>query len=102
MERQPIRLLRIEFLRTMRQYREEDRPIIHGHVVIDNAPYHNKQLETSPTSSSRKAEMQELFRDRGIPCDNKMLKAQFHSLIKIHKPRHKRYEIDDDVLPLPP
>ncbi|XP_050299213.1 uncharacterized protein LOC126738106 [Anthonomus grandis grandis] len=195
MEQQPIRLLRIEFLKKMRQYREEGRNIVymdetyihstHTHlkgwsdnslegikkptgqgprliivhaggedsfvpnayirwksnstsgdyhhdmnydnykkrvsdnlipnlkqrsvVVIDNAPYDNKKIDKVPTTITKKAEMQQWLRLRGISYDDNMLKPQLYYLIKLHKPKYKRYEIDElfnakghDVLRLPP
>ncbi|XP_050302789.1 uncharacterized protein LOC126740704 [Anthonomus grandis grandis] len=78
-------------------------------VVIDNAPYHNKQVEKIPTSLTKKAEIQDWLRLRGIPYDDNMLKPQIYYLIKLHKPKYKKYEIDElfnakghEVLRLPP
>ena len=195
MERPPIRLLRIEFLRKMRDFRQEGRPIIymdesyihssHTHqkgwsdesndglkkpvskglrliivnaggengfvpnaytrwksncstgdyhndmnfenyekwvteklipnlpprsvVVIDNAPYHNKQKEKCPTSASTKDNMKQWLMERNIPFSNDMLKPQLYGIIQNFKPRYKRYLIDElfnqkghDVLRLPP
>lgn len=195
MERQPVRLLRIEFLKKMRTYRQEGRPIIymdetyvhstHTHekgwndettdglqkpvskgsrliivnaggedgfvknayirwkstsnsgdyhnemnyelykkwateklipnlppksvVVIDNAPYHNKQKEKMPVSSTKKEDMKQWLRLRNIPFGEQMLKPELYNIIKNHKPRYKCFEIDElfiakghSVLRLPP
>lgn len=78
-------------------------------VVIDNAPYHNKQIETCPTSTTRKDDMKKWLQNKNIPFDEKMLKPQLYSLIKMNKPRHKSYRIDQifsnaghSVVRLPP
>lgn len=195
MERQPVRLLRIEFLKKMRTYREEGRPIIymdetyihstHTHqkgwnddttdgvkkpvskgprliivnaggedgfvknayvrwksssnsgdyhnemnyemykkwvteklipnlpprsvVVIDNAPYHNKQKEKMPISSTKKQDMKEWLRLRNISFNENMLKPELYNIIKNYKPRYKCFEIDElfiakghSVVRLPP
>lgn len=47
-------------------------------VVIDNAPYHNVQLDKTPTSSSRKADMQTWLSRRNIPCTGDLLKSEAH------------------------
>ncbi|RZF32437.1 hypothetical protein LSTR_LSTR001901 [Laodelphax striatellus] len=78
-------------------------------VVIDNASYHNKQIDKCPTSNSTKADMQQWLNDRNIQFTVDMLKVQLYDLIKLHKPASIRYLIDDiikaqgfDVLRLPP
>lgn len=78
-------------------------------VVIDNASYHNVQLDKCPTSNSNKSEMQAWLLSKNIPFDNKMLKVELYELIKRHKPAYKKYVIDiklkehdHDVLRLPP
>lgn len=78
-------------------------------VVIDNAPYHNVQLDKCPTSNTKKPEMQAWLLSKNIPFDDKMLKVELYELIKRHKPAYKKYVIDyklkehgHDVLRLPP
>lgn len=78
-------------------------------IVIDNAPYHNVQIEKSPNMSSRKDEMKEWLRKRSIVFNDKMLKAELYEIIRVHKPHFKTYAIDKllndkghDVLRLPP
>lgn len=78
-------------------------------VVIDNAPYHNKQESPAPTTSTRKAEMIKWLSDRNIAHSNTMYKPELYSIIKMHKPSFKIYKIDDlfsksghTVLRLPP
>ena len=38
-------------------------------LVIDNAPYHNKQLDKCPTSATRKQDMQDWLRSKNIPFE---------------------------------
>lgn len=78
-------------------------------VVIDNAPYHNKQDNPAPTTSSRKADMIKWLSDRNIAHASTMYKPELYSLIKTHKPSFKTYKIDQlfsksghTVLRLPP
>lgn len=78
-------------------------------LVIDNAPYHNKQVNPAPTSSWKKQDMQKWLTDNGIPYCESMLKPQLYSLIKLKKPQLKIYKIDailaqhgHSVLRLPP
>jgi transposase len=77
--------------------------------VIDNAAYHNVLSEKYPTSSSRKEDMENLLLKNQIPFSGDLLKTEFYALIKQHKPRHRRYILDDflraqghTVLRLPP
>lgn len=55
-------------------------------VVIDNAPYHNIQINKIPTSATTKAEMQTWLRQRNIPFSMEMLKPQLYALINNFKP----------------
>lgn len=63
-------------------------------LVIDNAPYHNVQLNRAPTSASRKADMIDWLSKQNIPFSETMLKPQLYTLIQLHKPRHKTFKID--------
>jgi hypothetical protein len=60
-------------------------------VVIDNAPYHNKQQDKCPTSATTKREMQEWLRSKNIPFGNDLLKPQLYEVIKMNKPRYNNY-----------
>lgn len=78
-------------------------------LVIDNTPYHNKQVNPAPTSSWKKQDMQKWLTDNGISYCESMLKPQLYSLIKLKKPQLKMYKIDavlaqhgHSVLRLPP
>lgn len=63
-------------------------------VVIDNAPYHNMQVNKAPASASKKIEMVKWLTDKGIPFDSNMLKPQLYNLIKSHKERYITYKFD--------
>lgn len=78
-------------------------------VVLDNASYHNKQVDKCPTSNNTKSDMQKWLTKQNIPFSVDMLKAELYELIKIHKPLNIRYVIDGifnghghEVLRLPP
>lgn len=78
-------------------------------VVIDNAAYHNVQLDKCPTSNSTKSEMQSWLFSRNVPFSENMIKVQLYELIKHHKPHFKTFVVDEllkqhghDVLRLPP
>ncbi|CAH2109240.1 unnamed protein product [Euphydryas editha] len=53
--------------------------------VIDNAPYHTRQLESIPTSSWREGQIQEWLKSKNIAFDNKMLKAELMEIARHHK-----------------
>jgi transposase len=63
-------------------------------LLVDNAAYHNVQLNPAPTSSSRKSAMIDWLSHRGIPFIDRMCKPELHSLIKFRKLRFKTFKID--------
>lgn len=78
-------------------------------IVIDNAPYHNVQLNPAPTSSTLKANMIQWLSERNIHYSTDMLKPELYSIIKGNKPKYKLFKIDSilaeaghSVLRLPP
>ncbi|XP_054288006.1 uncharacterized protein LOC129003735 [Macrosteles quadrilineatus] len=64
-------------------------------IVVDNAPYHNAQLDKAPTSNSRKQEMKDWLTKHGIQYSNEMLVPELYKLVLLNKPRFIRYEIDE-------
>jgi hypothetical protein len=57
-------------------------------LAVDNAAYHNVQLNPAPTSSSQKSAMLDWLSDHdGIPLSDRLCKPELHSIIKICKPR---------------
>ncbi|XP_046684781.1 uncharacterized protein LOC124370533 [Homalodisca vitripennis] len=63
-------------------------------LVIDNASYHNKQLNPAPTSNSKKAEIIQWLVNHNIPFHDKMLKTELYQIVKLNKNPHKMFEID--------
>ena len=65
-------------------------------ILLDNATYHNARTDDTktPTSGSRKAEMQQWLSSRGIPYDVLSTKVELYEIIKTHKPPI-RYLTDD-------
>lgn len=63
-------------------------------VVVDNASYHNKQLDAAPTSNTKKADMQNWLRQKGVEFEESMLKPQLYNLIKKYKEQFKKFSID--------
>ncbi|GBP12806.1 hypothetical protein EVAR_6129_1 [Eumeta japonica] len=51
-------------------------------VVVDNASYHNKQLDAAPTSTTKKADMQTWLQQKEIQFEESMLKPELYNLIK--------------------
>ena len=62
-------------------------------IVVDNASYHNVQLNRHPTSNARKGEMSWLD-ERGIRYNSDITKAELYDLIKMHKPQYESFAID--------
>ena len=63
-------------------------------LVMDNAAYHNVQVDRCPTTATRKAEIQGWLQRHGIQYDAKMLKAESLQLCKQHKQAPK-YVVDE-------
>jgi len=63
-------------------------------IVVDNASYHNEQLNRHPTSNARKGVMLLWFDKHGIPYSSNMTKAELYDLIKVHKPQYETFAID--------
>ncbi|XP_056629839.1 uncharacterized protein LOC130440599 [Diorhabda sublineata] len=74
-------------------------------IVMDNVSYHSRKLDQCPTSSTRKADIQQWLRERNINFENNMVRA----LVKENRPLVQRYVVDEMakeknkiVLRLPP
>ena len=65
-------------------------------TVMDNAPYHTRVTEDSrsPTTATRKADVQEWLTARAIAWKAEMLKAELYTIIKAYKPP-KKYVVDE-------
>lgn len=78
-------------------------------LVIDNAPYHNVQIDKAPTSKSRKQEIKDWLSRHNIRFSDDMYVPELNKLVQLHKPRYLRYAFDEavqkeghNVLRLPP
>lgn len=81
----------------------------HSVIVMDNAPYHNIQVDKPPSKNSIKADMTGWLDRHGVQYDVTMKKANLIDLINKHKPLEKVYKVDallrehgHTVLRLPP
>ena len=54
-------------------------------LIIDNAPYHNLQVDKCPTQASRKADIQAWLTRQQIPFGATLLKAELLQISKQHK-----------------
>ena len=65
-------------------------------IVIDNAPYHNLKVDSSvsPTTATKKADMQAYLTSKGVKYQAQMTKPQLYELIKLNKPEI-RYKTDE-------
>ncbi|KAH0818878.1 hypothetical protein GEV33_003913 [Tenebrio molitor] len=78
-------------------------------VVMDNASYHSRREERLPTTSWRKANIQNWLSEKGISYDDGMVKTELMCLVKLHKQNYLKYAVDEmakaagvTVLRLPP
>ncbi|XP_023933911.2 uncharacterized protein LOC112042931 [Bicyclus anynana] len=78
-------------------------------IVLVNASYYKKRAEKPPTPATKKADMQQWLRDKGVPFEESLLKLELYDLIKKQINQNITYEIDElieskgfDVLRLPP
>lgn len=77
-------------------------------IVMDNAPYHRKVIQTFPNTSWKKQEIKTWLQERNVPLHVNMLKPELLKIVSRNKPP-KRYIIDSKadeyvhfVLRLPP
>jgi hypothetical protein len=77
--------------------------------VVDNASYHNVEIDRAPTSGSRKADMRKWLHQRGIFFAKEVTRFELYKKIKLHKPVRKEYVVHGvmaqhghSVLRLPP
>jgi len=63
-------------------------------IVVDNASYHNVQLNRHPTSNARKDEILFWLNKHGIRYSADMTKAELCDPIKMHKPLYETFAID--------
>ena len=65
-------------------------------IVLDNASYHNLKVDASvsPTSATRKTDIQAWLNDKNVHFTSKMLKPELLELVRLNKPPI-RYRTDD-------
>lgn len=63
-------------------------------VILDNAPYHNVQVDKCPTTANRKDDIRDYLRRHNIPFGDKMFKAELLEICKKHK-QDPVYMVDD-------
>ncbi|XP_072400221.1 uncharacterized protein [Diabrotica undecimpunctata] len=63
-------------------------------IVMDNASYHSRRIDKSPTSATKKAEIQSWLNRHGIAFTEDMVKAELLTLVKVNKPAD-RYVTDE-------
>jgi hypothetical protein len=56
-------------------------------IVVDNASYHNVQINRHPPSNARKDEMLSWLDKHGIRYSPDMTIVELYDLIKMHKPQ---------------
>lgn len=54
-------------------------------IVMDNASYHSMRTDKCPTSSTRKADIQDWLRRHGVPFRQEMLRAQLLELVRVNR-----------------
>ena len=63
-------------------------------TVVDNASYHNVQINRHPTSNARKGEMLFWLDKHDVWHSSGMTKVELYDFIKMHKPQHETLAID--------
>jgi transposase len=78
-------------------------------IVMDNASYHSRKCEKSPTSSWKKADVIRWLLEKEIKFEGNMVKKELLAIAQEHKDRFVKYVIDEmakernvTVLRLPP
>lgn len=78
-------------------------------IVLDNAPYHSRRLEKTPTVAWRKDTIKQWLTSKNIAFEEDMLKAELMQIAKQHKSAYNAYVVDEmakrqnkTVLRLPP
>ena len=55
-------------------------------IVLDNAKYHNSQVDKAPNQNNRKDDMKRWLDRHNISYEQGALKSELYSLIKQHRP----------------
>lgn len=78
-------------------------------IVLDNAPYHSRLVERLPTTAWKKQDIIDWLRNKSLPYEDGMVKAELLKIARQHKSKFKKYVVDKmaerrniTVLRLPP
>ena len=63
-------------------------------IVMDNAPYHGKQIDVPPTKRSLKKDMLDYLKRHGVPCDEKNAKGKAALFDRSNPTEEKKNYID--------
>ncbi|KFM66604.1 hypothetical protein X975_20146, partial [Stegodyphus mimosarum] len=66
-------------------------------VCMDNAPYHTKMEDSTPTKYATKQTMVNWLTKKTICCDPKMRKAELFTLIECNRPKRVIYKIHNII-----
>jgi hypothetical protein len=58
-------------------------------LVMDNAPYHGRQVDKPPSASTLKKETIDWLERQGVQCDTSARKATLYTIINSMKPKQK-------------
>lgn len=64
-------------------------------VVMDNAPYHNKQVNKAPTKYSTKQSMVQWLRENNVPHSEEMRKYELWEIVEKFKPASPTFRGDE-------
>ena len=78
-------------------------------IVMDNAPYHSRQVDRTPSRYDTKVSMVAWLHKKGIVCDVSQRKEALYKLVEENRPPNKIYAVDvmaaemgHTILRLPP
>lgn len=64
-------------------------------VVLDNAPYHSRQVEKLPTVNWKKEDLKKWLVSKNIAFEDDALKVQLVAIAKQHRDNFKMYVVDE-------
>ncbi|XP_026319497.1 uncharacterized protein LOC113229996 [Hyposmocoma kahamanoa] len=78
-------------------------------LVLDNAPYHSRKLEQTPSSAWRKSNIQEWMKSKNITFEDSMVKAELLEIVNKEKSNYQQLAVEKlaaehgvTILRLPP
>ncbi|XP_072400478.1 uncharacterized protein [Diabrotica undecimpunctata] len=67
-------------------------------IILDNAPYHSRQVEKLPTTSWRKRQIIDWLDMKLIAYDRSMIKPELLNIARQHKHKYHKYVVDEMAL----